>query len=303
MLTQESRERRRTVAGSSDAAGILGLSPWTNRRGVYWSKVAMSTDEPDEAQELGDDVQPMLCDWAARQVGSDYEPDVWAASPDGLPIAATLDGLIEGKPERIIEAKSTSMPGEWGDPSVPNSLPACYLVQCAVQLHCRPNAEEVLVPRFSGVPTPGGGYRIGRKLYRAVRDDAMTDLIAEVVEQCTDFMRRYVFAGIEPPDELPPPLETMKRIVREPASTIEVHDDAALARVEAWHQTVEAKRVAERAEERAKAAVLADMGTAEEMICGPFRLRYILEGTEHPVTYIYKPRRVLRSKSNKENHP
>src|SRR3990172_6593128 len=101
-LTTEQRAIRRQRIGSSDAAAICGASPLHNAADIYWSKIGELEDRPTEEQELGNDVQGMLCQWAAKQLDQEtYEPDVWCPSPAGLPIAANLDGRL-GDTDRTI---------------------------------------------------------------------------------------------------------------------------------------------------------------------------------------------------------
>lgn len=302
MLTSEQLQLRRAYIGSSDAAAILGCDPFRNRADVYWSKIGELEDRPTEAMELGNDLQPMLCAWAAAQVGALYVADVRRESPAGLPIAVNLDGLIGEMPEApgagaaIIEGKSTSWPASWGEPEIEDDLPHGILTQLALQFHCVPEATIALVPRFAAEPIPGGGAKITRRLYRGLRHD---DLVEEVVAECVAFMRNHVEPRV-PPGEAPH-LETLKRILRQPTSSVEVHDPRAALDIAMWQESTEIRKTAEKTEDDAKARVLAHFGDAEEMICSGQRLRYLLEGTEHPVSFIYKPRRVLRIKVNKES--
>lgn len=301
-LTAQQREQRRAYCGSSDAAAILGLDPWRNAADVYLSKVSELEDRPTPAMELGNDLQPMLCAWAAQQVGAtDYFPDIWRVSPAGLPIAVNLDGLIlmpdtpNPTDETIIEAKATSMPGAWGEEDVEDDIPQSILVQIALQFHCCPKALMALVPRFAAEPYPGGGAAITRRLYKARRHD---DLIEEVVDACASFMKNHVEARV-PPTDCSPSLETMKRIVRVPASSVEVAGDEVIRDIRAWQELQGERLELKKTENRARAKVLTYFGTAEEMIAGAYRCRYMMEGTDHPVTYQYRARRVLRIKTQK----
>jgi putative phage-type endonuclease len=59
MLTKEEIEFRRTKIGASDAASILGISPWKNKRSLWREKVLGEETVTNRAMMRGNELEPL----------------------------------------------------------------------------------------------------------------------------------------------------------------------------------------------------------------------------------------------------
>lgn len=269
MLTAEQRQLRTGRIGSSDAAAILGLDPYRSAADVWLEKTGQV--EPfvgNEATERGNLLEPVLLKWAKTQIptASGICDETCFIHPSGLLIANLDDAVwqsVDGTlvPTEIIEAKSTVMGEDWGEPGT-DQVPERVNVQIAEQFACVPTARLVWVPVL--IP----GYRsFDWRMYRVPRND---ELVSIVEASCLEFMEKYVVPRVRPSD-YKPSLEVLKRVRREPNKTVPISDELIdhliLARA--------AKSQANKACEEAEAEVLAAIGDAE---CGA--------GTAAKVTYM-----------------
>ena len=121
-ITAAQREERRQFLGSSDAAAVLGLSPWRSPWDVWCSKTRRLRDDKSGAARIGDWLEPSIVQEAARRIaGSEQhilEYDLRAIAENTL-LAANLDGYRGVEPHGFapIEAKyrsTRSLPPESG---------------------------------------------------------------------------------------------------------------------------------------------------------------------------------------------
>ncbi len=119
------------------------------------------------------------------------------------------------------------------------------------------------------------------------------DLAEAICEQGERFMIKHVQADTPPTDSLPS-LEVLKRIRRQPNKTIEIP-----ARVAVEYQMANATRlVAEKVEEKAKAALVAALGDAEAGNYGVGVATYMLQKRKG-YTVAETEFRTLKIKANK----
>ena len=147
-FTPEEIERRRKGIGASEAAAVLGLSPWAKPADVWARKLGLADDAPEtDAQAFGTRAEGLICSWYGERTPN-VELFVATSTPDpgGRPVFATPDRLVypaEGhgqhvKPGWLLEAKSARSAGEaegWGDEGT-DQVPDHYLAQVAVQMAC-----------------------------------------------------------------------------------------------------------------------------------------------------------------------
>lgn len=246
-LTREELERRRSFVTATDVAAILGANPpkWPNAVDVFLSKTRGVFKPTNDAMEAGSLLEPSIIAWASTKLGTLYPGD-WRVAENGIN-AATLDAETADK--LVVEAKSTGITGpgsphQWGEEGT-DQIPRYYLLQVHAQLLVT-GAPMAYVPALIG----GRGF----VMYQVHRSQALCDRIAEISEQ---FWREHVLTRIPPVGT--PHLETLKYLKRESGATVEINDDLAAAYLEASAALKEAKD----AEESAKAALIASLGTAE----------------------------------------
>jgi len=269
-ISPEEREARRVSVGASDVGAIMGLSPFANAHDIYLQKV-VGTDEEGgtEAQNLGNDCEPMLVIWADEQLGN-RNPDCLMEVDKKftklldepgkiLPAHANLDGFSIYEDKRIgIEAKTTSMFGAFGETGT-DEVPDHILVQAQWQIFVA-DLDRVVIPVLHG----DGNLR--RTFYSV---DPNPELIESIKAQVMDFWNDHVIPKI-PPRDLIPNLETMTSLRRQPETSVDLPEDL----VRNWLVTREVKSQAAKDEKAAKAALMSAMSDAEGGECELGTLTY-----------------------------
>lgn len=247
-ITPEQRIARRRFIGSSDAPAIAGVDEHRSPMAVYLEKVFEVADLPNAGPiARGNRYEPVLLDWAAEELGVEVERDIFVPSWDGIN-SCNLDGRVKGKREGV-EAKFTGMGAEFGEPMT-DQVPDRVIIQAHHQMYV---AEldlvwvPVLLARFD---------RPAEVMYRVERND---DLVRAVVEMNRKFHVDYILTKTPPPLSGPPALDVIRRIQREPGTVVAIESEL----VRAWEAAKERKKLGEREEGSAKAALLAALGDAE----------------------------------------
>ena len=131
-------------------------------------------------------------------------------------------------------------------------MPARVLIQCQAQIFAA-RLERVWVPALVL------GYRAEFRLYCVEPHAGLQDVIER---EALAFWDHHVVPRVPPDNVLIPPLDLLRRIIREPTSTVALPDYA----VRAWTTLEQARAVAREAEQvkaDATATVLALLGEAE----------------------------------------
>lgn len=265
MITPAQRELRRKHIGASDAAAILGLDPWRSREDVWAEKVyGLDIDKGSEAIELGNELEPVIVAWAGKQITEQmpgvkidtespqmlHPGGVLLAHPDGVVLSPHDDAVNARVMLAPIEAKYRSRGIEWGTDESPE-IPLEVLTQAYVQMACM-GAAFCYVAAYLAA-----SYGIKKRI---IRHDCDPDMLKTVEDELHNFWERYVLTKKQPPpSERGPSLEVMKRIRRLPDTVVTVD-----ARVMEDFVAARQKRLdAEKAEEKAKASLLMQMGGAD----------------------------------------
>lgn len=252
-LTAEQLTLRRQGIGASEAAAVLGLSPWRSPADVYWSKVAdPEPDKPTEAMARGIALEPYILDRVEQDLGIKLNRDAGTITdPISGVLMATPDALVIGA-EEAIEVKTASDASEWGEHGT-DAIPECYLIQTHHQMAVLNRAgyaiKRVLVPVLIF------GFRAEYRLYRVERNESLE---AAITAEELAWWNRHVVART-PPTNDPPPIEVLKRLRREPKSQVILGANG----VEAWQAlevAKEAEKLAKETKDQAQAAVLALLG-------------------------------------------
>lgn len=200
-LTPEQLEQRRGLLTASDAAAVLGLSPWRTPHDVWLDK--MGQREPWRGNfktRRGHAIEPLLLEW----LGERKAPLVVVPAGDTTlthPIlgwlGATPDAMVYADAERsalvgVGEAKSTGLVEHWtthdGEPMVAEYYHPQVVVQMAVAQAPRAFVvAEILTER--GPESEPWVLEVERDL----------ELEAMVLEELDDFRRRYVETRTPPP--------------------------------------------------------------------------------------------------------
>lgn len=224
-MTQEMawQEVRRSGVGSSDAAAICGISPYSTPLQVWLEKSGRITDDREtEPMRFGKRLEEVvLGEFARRQevevFGRDrygipalFKPDDAVSysfepggehlldtlrHPDYEYIMAHVDGFVvpagaDASFTEIVEAKTTSAyRDDWGDS--PDDVPVEYIVQVSHQMLVLDGLGHRITRAWIPVLRGGNEFRI----YYVDRQD---DLVANLLKLEVDFWTKHVETD-EPP--------------------------------------------------------------------------------------------------------
>lgn len=251
-MTPHVHDQRRGRLGASDIPAVLGLSPWRSAYQVWLEKSGQL--EPwngNAATRTGQRLESAILDHAEEDLATTLERNVVCWAPDGLPIAATLDGRIPNAAPVEVKTSGIVGPvhGHWGDVDS-DEVPDVYLVQVTVQMLCTGTDLGYLFALL-------GGRGIVR--YQIHRDEA---IVGQIAEASAAWWQRHVVEGIEPERTEPVPLDVVKRLRRQPNKVIEF-DEETTKLVETWEQAKKAKSSADKVVETFQSEILLRLGDAE----------------------------------------
>ena len=248
-LTPQQLAERKNYIGASESAAVLGLSPFQSAADLYFEKVGDVEPRPaTEAMESGTRLEPVIIDWCAARLGVKALKDCPSVRHATLPLGATPDARIANRPMEIIEAKKTSMVEGWGAEGT-DEIPEHYQVQAHQQMFVL-GVEKVWVPVLMLT-----GFREEWRLYCVRRDE---DLGADIARRVSAWWQHHVVARV-PPANAVPDESFLKRLRRQPASTV-ILGEQALEVVSAWDKAKALLKTAEEAKDNAQAAMLALLG-------------------------------------------
>jgi len=194
---------RRNGLGGTDAAAILGLSPWRRPIEVWEDKV-----HPERRAEVDKDclrwgvlLEPVIRQEYARKFDIEVTApaDMGALFPnskrweDSTIITGRHPWML-GMPDGYLASTRTGLEiktasrrsDEWGAPSS-DEIPAQYLMQCAWYMATTETPAWNVAVLFSGSDL---------QQYRVVRD---LDLERDAIAACREFWEEYVVKRVEPP--------------------------------------------------------------------------------------------------------
>lgn len=249
-ITAEQREARRDHLGASDMPAILGVDPWRTAGDVYLSKVHDLADiDGREPIELGNDFEGPLVRWAARELGVEIRENVSIVSGEDPLFAANLDARAADPGVPLgVEAKFSGDGEDWGEEGT-DQVPERVIVQGQTQMFCG-ELEVTWVPVLT--------VRFGRPkrlLYQVTRNEPLIEIIREEGRR---FWEECVLPQMPPIDRLPS-IETLKRVRRLEGEVVYVPEELVLE----WDEIRQRRLDDKKAEEKALAKVLANLGDAE----------------------------------------
>lgn len=255
-ITEEQRLARKEALGSSDMAAILGLDPWRNAYDVWLEKTGQVEDNKEtEVMQAGSLFEDGVLNWAEMHLGK-LERNVEKRA-QGFPIVSHIDAVVIS-PQEPVEAKTAGLFGpvqeDYGENGT-DELPDRVIIQSHVHMLCI-EKDICHVPAFIG----GRGFN----MFRVNRDEV---IINSIMDASLDFWEKYVIPN-EPPPNVIPSIEIVKRIRRIPEKIVEL--DPKL--VQEWLDAKDKVKWAEEIKKDAQAAMLAAIGDAEGANCGSLGL-------------------------------
>lgn len=242
-------QARRKGIGGSDAAAILGLSPWKSPLQLYLDKRGELESQPDNESMLwGRVLEPVIRQQYAERTGRIVRlHEGIIAHPSHAFMLANLDGFTDDR--RVLEIKTARSGHDWGEPGT-DEIPETYLLQ--VQHYMAVTGYEVA---DVAVLIGGSDFRI----YEVPADN---DLHEMLIDAEAEFWQRVVEGN--PPD----PVNHADMVAKFGRSSIEQAIEASHEELEALAQlkAIRAQiKEAEKIEESAKAILMKAMGEADTL--------------------------------------
>lgn len=218
-LTAEQLALRAGRIGASQAASVLGLSPYQTPLGAWLAITSRVPVEETAAMRRGTILEAGIADLYATETGAAIETCGSILYPGAEhAIIVTPDRLVGA--EGLVEIKS---PGpqtgrQWGESgSGAEGVPEYYLVQALLQMGATGRAWCDVAALVWGE----------LRIYRVERDDAT---IADIVSALVGWHARHVVADVAPEmDASPMADEWLRRAFPRSASAMVDADDAAEA--------------------------------------------------------------------------
>lgn len=264
MITPEQLERRRHYLCSTDMSALFvddegkSLNPFANAHDIYIQKVFELEPEKKETkpQKMGNRYEDDLIEFAGEEILKPIITDpkrleyinTDILANNGKPFFMThLDGFVEDSHD-IIEAKSTGMTQEYGDPYT-DEIPMRTIIQVHTSFLCTGWSK-------AWVPALLGKFGLQEEMYVV---ECNKDIINAIIKAGLDFWNNHVIPKIPPEQTEAGNVELFKRIIRQPETFAEI-DGALLTK---WEQSKQARLDAEKSEKAAWADVLLQLGDAE----------------------------------------
>lgn len=246
-ITEAQRALRRKHIGSSDMPAILGLDPYKTSYDVWLDKVGKLIDQEENEQMLaGSMFEDGILNWFASKHGAITRNQYRSSAEHYL--GANVDAILNASGDPV-EVKTSGLFGpldpQWGDFGS-DEVPPRVIVQC--HCHMIVTARDVChVPAFLG----GRGFGV----YVVRLQPSLSETIKR---EATRFWEQNVLKGV-PPEGETPSIDVLPRVRRIPQSVATI--SAAL--VASYEELRSTRLEAEKAEEKAKAALVAAMGESE----------------------------------------
>ena len=195
------REGRKHSIGASDAAAVMGISPWKTEAQLWDEKANGKTLDFHNADTVRghrseNHILELYGIETGRQIFSGER--IMLMSNHNPFMSCTLDGIDftdENNPV-IIEVKSVKFShGEWSDDKIPDY----YFTQLLHQLAVTGWNEAILLVRFT---RNEGWESASERLYHVKREDVQ-DQIDKLVRKERKFWNEYVVNKKRPPCRMP----------------------------------------------------------------------------------------------------
>lgn len=174
---------RQKFIGGTDAACILGISPWKTAFDVWQDKMGQAEPTPDnEYMYWGRMLEPVLREAYREKTGYAVATPDTIFHPEYKFIGGNLDGMAA---DRVVEFKTAAFSKDWGEPGT-DEIPPYYIAQCA---------HYMLV---TGLPQADLAVLIGGNDFRIYHMEADARLQKMLLNAERDFWESHVKTGIAP---------------------------------------------------------------------------------------------------------
>lgn len=241
--------QRKLGIGSSDAAAVLGLSPWKTPLAVYLDKIGEAgPTEETEAMQLGLLLEPVIAKVYSDRTGHDFLAEQPFIRHERLPwLLATLDRIRDDG--RIVELKAVGarQVHEWGE-SGSDEVPRWYTVQVLHQMAAAGIDEADVAALICGQEL---------RIYHLERDEQVIATMLEREEEFWDRVTRREPPVIDPEKDA----RLLSRLFPDCVGEIDFGQDATQI-VQAWEALGKQVRDGEKARERMRTDILLAMENA-----------------------------------------
>jgi putative phage-type endonuclease len=281
---QDWLEARKSGIGGSDAAGVVGLSPWDSSIRVYLDKVGQAVQiEDNERMRQGRDLEPIVAKRFEEATGIKLEKHPYILQSKSHPfMLANIDykvcGLNEGFEAKTTDGRNAK---EWEN----GKIPRWYEIQCHHYM-----AVTGAVRWHIACLILGTGFE-----YAVIERDQ--ELIDYLQKAEGDFWRDNVLAKVMPsPDGSPSVDAELKNLfpIAEEGVSVSLTDDEDLENYKALVEKKNLKKVMEK-----------QIKTLEQF----FKLKIedaesaYVEGIEKPITWKSFKRKNFDKKKFEEENP
>lgn len=195
------REGRKHSIGASDAAAVMGISPWKTEAQLWDEKANGKTLDFQNADTVrGHRSENHILELYGIETGRKiFSGERIMLTSNHIPfMSCTLDGIDftdENNPI-VIEVKSVKFShGEWSDDKIPDY----YFTQLLHQLAVTGWSEAILLVRFT---RNEGWESASERMYHVKREDVQ-DQIDKLVRKEIKFWNEYVVNKKRPPCRMP----------------------------------------------------------------------------------------------------
>ncbi len=269
-MTNISREERIHYIGASEAASLLGVSPYCSRFEL-WHQKAGNVKAPDlddvERVLAGKYLEPAIAAWATHKWNwPTFGVDTYLENPMVPGMGASLDFEDEdGYPVEIKNVDQWVFLNEWeadGDTII--DAPIHILVQVQAQLACVVNEDDGKRPAYGWLVACVGGNR----LYRMKIALHMPTI--ERIESEVGIFWDEIKSGVEPTPDFRADADTIMAIYsRAGAEVKDMTDNNRLPELCSEYTAAgAAEKAAQSDKATAKAEMLTLIGDAAKALCG-----------------------------------
>ena len=195
------RQARQNSIGASDAAAVMGISPWKTEAQLWDEKANGKTLDFHNADTVrGHRSESHILELYGIETGRKIFSGerIMLMSNHNPFMSCTLDGIdfTDDNNPIIIEVKSVKFShGEWSDDKIPDY----YFTQLLHQLAVTGWNEAILLVRFT---RNEGWESASERMYHVKREDVQ-DQIDKLVRKESNFWNEYVLNKKRPPCRMP----------------------------------------------------------------------------------------------------
>lgn len=185
-FTKEELEKRKAGIGASEAAAVLGMSPYRTPLDVWMQKKGMIETVETPAMRLGIRLEPVIAEMYQERTGLELIKTSTMLHPKNPVIYATPDRMIKGRKKGLeIKTANVRMAEQWGEEGG-DEIPQYYLIQCIL---CMAVTD---LPEWDVAALIGGSdFRI----YTIHRD---IELETTIIERLLEWWETYMVRNQEP---------------------------------------------------------------------------------------------------------